>query len=365
MKALTVIVDCQFGSTGKGLIAGYLAMRDKPDTIVTAWAANAGHTYIDDAGRKYVHTMLANGVVSPGLRQILIGPGSVLDLDNLATEIALCRQHIEDHQARIYIHVNAAVIMPWHRAEEEGTLNGGLGGMTKIGSTKKGVGAAMIQRIRRDPDHMNTIGSAQVRLHPLFDFPFVKIVGPYEYALLLESGNMVQVEGAQGYSLSMYHGFYPYTTSRDVTTAQIMADCGIPAGMMNRMTVIGTMRTYPIRVANRYDKEGNQVGWSGPTYPDQGEISFEEIGQQQELTTVTKLPRRIFTFSEQQAREAIKQCSVDEVFLNFVNYCKVLADVERIMNQVHLAGSYVRYLGYGPKVTDIEDRLAPMKGRMP
>ena len=68
MKQINVIVDLQFGSTGKGLLAGYLAETTKPDTVITAWAANAGHTYINADGRKFVHTMLANGIVSPNLR---------------------------------------------------------------------------------------------------------------------------------------------------------------------------------------------------------------------------------------------------------------------------------------------------------
>jgi hypothetical protein len=128
----------------------------------------------------------------------------------------------------------------------------------------------------------------------------------------LREAEHVIVEGAQGYGLSMYHGFYPYTTSRDVSVWQILADCGIPHDLLPTVmdlpdiTVIGTCRTYPIRVANRFDTHGTQVGYSGPCYDDQLEISFEEIGQKVELTTVTKLPRRIFTFSEKQITEAVR-----------------------------------------------------------
>ena len=65
MRQGHIILDLQFGSTGKGLLAGYLAEKVEPDTVVTAWAANAGHTYINAAGEKFVHTMLANAIVSP------------------------------------------------------------------------------------------------------------------------------------------------------------------------------------------------------------------------------------------------------------------------------------------------------------
>lgn len=343
-RKVNLIIDLQFGSTGKGLIAGYLAERDQPDTLVTAWAANAGHTYIDAHGRKYVHTMLANGIVSPNLSQILIGPGSVIDMDNLHHEILQNRDKIGN--ARIMVHANAAIIEQRHRDEEAGP-------MTKIGSTKKGCGAAAIQRIRRNPDDMNT-AAALMQAHPVSKF--VKVVSPREYNSALDQGEVIQVEGAQGYSLSMYHGFYPYCTSRDVSTAQVMADCGIPTGRSwADINVIGTARTYPIRVANRFDEKGAQVGYSGPSYPDQLETSFEALGQATELTTVTKLPRRIFTFSPMQIRDAIRQNGVDEVFLNFGNYCGNLQHLNDICDHIYRAGAPVRYIGMGPTVSDVYD----------
>jgi len=122
-------MDLQFGSTGKGLMAGYWASKYHPDTLVTAWAANAGHTFINSSRRKWVHTMLANGIVSPGLKRILIGPGSLLDMDALLKEIEANGDLIAG--IPIYIHDHAAVITQRHRDEENGS-------MTKIGSTKKG-----------------------------------------------------------------------------------------------------------------------------------------------------------------------------------------------------------------------------------
>lgn len=341
-RVVTVIVDLQFGSTGKGLLAGYLAEKNRPDTVVTAWAANAGHTYIDSNGRKFVHTMLANGIVSKNLKSVLIGPGSIIDPDNLLKEINSCQDLLT--KAKIYIHANAAVIQQRHRDEEAGP-------MTKIGSTKKGVGAAAIHRIRRDPNDMN-IASVALKDHPVLTV--ANIVTPQEYAQLLNESRVVQVEGAQGYSLSMYHGFYPYCTSRDVSTSQIMADCGIPYNFGN-VQVYGTARTYPIRVANRYDEQGNQIGWSGPCYADQVETSFEAIGQTVELTTVTKLPRRIFTFSMQQIKEAVRINGCKEIFLNFVNYLPNDDAVrDMIMEISSKSGAKVKWIGKGPTFNDVE-----------
>ena len=342
VRRVNVILDLQFGSTGKGLLAGFTALRDSPDTVVTAWAANAGHTFIDSTGRKYIHTMLANGIVSKNLKRVLIGPGSVIDPDNLYKEILECRDILRD--ADILIHENAAVITQAHRDEEAGP-------MTKIGSTKKGCGASAIHRIRRNPDDNNTARKALVG-YPVLDY--AKVVSVAEYNAALDLSEVVQVEGAQGYSLSMYHGFYPYCTSRDVSTAQILADCGIPAGdKWGEITVLGTVRTFPIRVANRYNEAGEQVGWSGPAYPDQDETSFEELGQEIELTTVTKLPRRVFTFSKEQIYQGIRQNGVDEVFLNFANYCRTSEELFTIIKSINQSGAPVRYLGFGPTINDV------------
>lgn len=343
-KNVTLVCDLQFGSTGKGLIAGYLAEKEiKPDVVVTAWSANAGHTYIDSNGRKFVHCMLANGIVSPNLKHILIGPGSQIDPDKLWEEMESIRDYLGDRIVQVSIHPHACIIQQRHRDEEAGP-------MTKIGSTKKGCGAAMNEKIRRNPDGRIVAANALVG-HPLASF----VCTPNEYDYAVDSAKEILVEGAQGYSLGINSGFYPYVTSRECTPAQIMVDCGIPIKRLKRS--IGACRTYPIRVANRYDEDGNMIGWSGPCYGDQEEISFADLGVKAEKTTVTQLTRRIFTFSDEQFFKAIRMTGVDEVFVNFMNYIdgeEEKADfLERV---VGLASSYnaeVTYLGYGPTCDDV------------
>ena len=162
------------------------------------------------------------------------------------------------------------------------------------------------------------------------------------------------IEGAQGYSLGINSGFYPFVTSRECTPRQIMVDCGLP-GWINP-TIIASMRTYPIRVANRYDSDGKMVGYSGPGYPDQEETTFEEIGQEPELTTVTQLPRRIFNWSHDQLVESLNMIHPDEIFLNFANYMED-HDVEMLIHDINAVNQYeyVRYVGRGPLVTDVEE----------
>jgi len=344
-KKVVLICDLQFGSTGKGLLAGYIAERDAPDTIVTAWGSNSGHTYINSNGRKFVHTMLGNGIVSPNLNKVMIGPGSLINPDNLIKEISQCEDVIAG--ADIMIHPHATIITDEHVDIENKT-------MTSIGSTKKGVGAALIQKIQRNPHNMNIAVSA-LDDSPLSQF----VVSSEQYNAALDSAKNILIEGAQGFSLGINSGFYPYVTSRECTPAQIATDAGVPVGWLT--DIIGAMRTFPIRVANRYDEDGEQIGWSGPHYSDQKEITFESIGVEPELTTVTQLPRRIFTFSEQQAKEAMRVCRPTEIFMNFMNYMDddglapaLIRDINRVCRK-H-GGRGTRYLGYGPTVNDIKEQ---------
>lgn len=342
MKRLYVISDLQFGSCGKGLFAGYLAKTLMPDVIVTAWAPNAGHTFIDSDGRKFVNIALPNGIVSPNLNKILLGPGSVINPEQLLAELnAYADLGVKD---KLMIHPHAAVVTQQHRDEEAAYA-------FKIGSTMKGVGEAVIQKIRRDPSEQNV---AKVDLFGTELEQYVCTVGEYNRAI--DSAHTGLLEGAQGFSLSMNQGFYPYTTSRDCTVTQLLSDCAIP---FNRGAVFsyGVCRTYPIRVANRYDADGNQIGTSGPCYADQEELRWEDIGREPELTTVTKLPRRVFSWSTEQIEQAIRMNGVRSVFMNFVNYLPEGSNGQAFWQRVAditCAGASLGWVGHGPAVGDVE-----------
>lgn len=336
-----LIMDFQYGSTGKGLIAGYLAKRENYDTVICAFATNAGHTYIDKA--EGIHLMTQQlptaAVVSKTVKNILLGPGSLIHMATLFHEIAVNEKALEGK--RIMIHPQAAVVEGYHAQHERDWH------MSKIGSTGKGVGAAMVERIQRNPDNPNTVGHRWA--HTSFA-QYVCTEDEYRDALL--SSENVLIEGAQGFSLSLYHGQYPYTTSRDVTPWQILADCGVPYRWASYVHVIGSCRTFPIRV-------NNQDGTSGPHYSDQMELDWSEIKDGSiapELTTVTKLKRRIFTFSQKQIQEAVFHCGGywnTRIFLNFANYCS-FEELEKIILAIESPGPLnwnpptVAWVGNGP-----------------
>lgn len=336
MKKADMIIDLQYGSTGKGLIAGFLAEMNGYDTVVNANMPNAGHTYINKDRRKWIHKVLPNGIVSPNLRRVMIGPGSIFSISRLADELEQSEDILSN--AIVYIHKDAVIVDNSHVEHEKGSLNG-------IASTMQGSSAAMIEKIQRNPykdPRVNQFSSFAMRYG-------VVVVDQQRWLELLYESDNILIEGAQGYSLGINAGFWPYCTSRDCTPARFLADCGIPHKMLKR--VIGTARVHPIRVGN------TEGGWSGPYYNDQKEIQWGDIGQEPETTTVTGRIRRIFNFSRLQIREAIMACNPDLVFLNFCNYAPDTYNntVDTIQDELDkfVPGSVVRFLGFGPSSTEI------------
>lgn len=335
MENADLIVDLQFGSTGKGLIAGYLALQNQYDIVVNANMPNAGHTFIDYNGNVMVHKVLPNGVVSPKCRYALIGPGSVFSLKQLLSEIAHLDTIGYDH-FDVVIHHRAVVLQSEHWESEQKFL--------KIGSTAQGSAAAMIHKINRDPEDNPTAGSVFGYDNKLSR---IHIVGNDNYDDLIRGAKQILLEGAQGFSLGINERFYPYSTSRDCTPARFLSDMGIPLPYLRK--VIGTARTYPIRVGSPAS------GFSGKAYHDQEELAWKDIGIEPERTTVTQRIRRVFTFSEAQIRDAMWTMAPDEVFLNFCNYVTDFDEAKRI----HAAfNGKIRYYGYGPGVGDIVDSQA-------
>lgn len=351
---LTTIVDLQYGSTGKGLIAGYLSRKNDYDLVVSANMPNAGHTFVDTDGKKWVNKVLPSGVYSPSLKHICIGPGAVFDPQRLVLEIDELRQRCVT--AEIVIHPDAALLLFGH-VQSEQALN-------HIASTMQGSMEATIHKMRRHDTGSNVAyhnhgiltGYQTVDNVALWDY----VVTHREWNDVVGAAKNILAEGSQGYSLGINAGFYPYCTSRDCTVWRLLSDCAIP--VTDRMKVVGTARTYPIRVGN------TPGGNSGGHYADQIETSWKELQVDPEYTTVTQRERRVFTFSEDQIREAMIANRVDEVFLNFCNYNIEYANIVRHKinsigeelrggrSEYFVAGDYppvVRYMGFGPKAEHI------------
>lgn len=332
-----MIVDLQFGSTGKGLIAGFLAEKEGYEAVITCNMPNAGHTYIDGQGRKFIHKVLPNGIVSPNLKYIMIGPGAVFNPERMIKELFEAEDLLGvELSSKLMIHPAATILLPEHSFLERQTLSG-------ISSTMQGSMAAMVDKMQRKPLVNSPVAGASSddRVKPF-------VCTHQEWMEALNDAKSILAEGSQGFSLGINSRFYPYTTSRDCTPARFLSDMGIPHGMLRH--IIGTARTFPIRVGNTAD------GYSGTCYEDQVETSWEDLGQTPELTTVTQRIRRVFTFSMEQIKEACYYCCPDLLFVNFVNYMEK-DEYEKLIKDIEAqTGVKVAYLGHGPTFHDVEHR---------
>jgi adenylosuccinate synthase len=182
----------------------------------------------------------------------------------------------------------------------------------RIGSTGQGVGAASARRImRRFP------GTRLAREIPELK-PYI-CEGLQLVSEMLGSGKRVLLEGTQGTALSLYHGYYPYVTSRDTTVAGCLAEAGIAPSYVRKVLMV--CRTYPIRVES--PKEGD----SGPMSQ---ELTIAEIARRSgkdarkitetEITSTTLRKRRISEFDWVLLRKAALLNRPTDIALTFTDY---------------------------------------------
>lgn len=294
-----VLVDGQFGSTGKGVLAAWLA-REAINSGNTAWGGvisnagpNSGHTFYH-GDEKIVLKQLPTFAVAAALmgmvHPIYLSAGAIIDPEIL-------RKEAEAYPGLIFIHPNAAVITQADKdSEHSGTV-------AAVAGTRSGTGAALARKVLRDPtavySHYHFLNGGPHNVYVRSD--------PFDW-----DTKRYFVEVSQGFSLGLNQQFYPKCTSRECTVSQALSDAGIPP--RGHAKTYMSVRTYPIRVGN---VDGHS---SGDWYPDQEETSWEELGVEAELTTVTQRVRRVATFSAEQFVDAVRANDPDVVFVNFLNY---------------------------------------------
>ena len=267
---LHIIVGGFFGDEGKGKVAAYLAAAKKPWAAARTGATNAGHTVVHE-GRVWKLRAVPSGFVHPGAR-LYIARGALVDLEVLLSEaraLGVWERLRVDHMT--------GVITREHVERERSDQHL----MARIGSTGTGVGAAMVDRVLR-------------RLRLARDYPELgPLLADTQLELIeaLDRGELVQVEASQGYWLSLYHGTYPYVTSRDTTAAAALSELGLGPRDASRITIV--FKAYVTRVG------------AGPL---PGELSQEkalELGWM-EYGTVTGRPRRVAPFNPELAWRAAR-----------------------------------------------------------
>jgi adenylosuccinate synthase len=319
---LNFVVGGQFGSEGKGKIAGYLAKNYNVDYSICSFSSQAGHTYLDDDGNKFVFRQVPVAAVNKSTK-LLISQGAIIDVDVLKEEIDLLKLN----ENRLRIHPKAIVIKQEHKDKECQMKDGPM----HIASTCKGNGAAMADFVFRNKE-----------VKYISEFPEFKSMMGDTRAIInsaLDAGAMCMSETAQGYSLDIYQGFYPHVTSRGCTPAAELARIGVSQQKVGR--VYGCYRTYPIRVGN-IDSDNTRLGYSGDGYSDQQETTWEEVTKASgskvailERTTVTNRIRRVFNFSREQLLESMNVMGVTDVCLMFADYIAASDFGKKTMSALH------------------------------
>ena len=328
----TVVVGGFFGDEGKGKIISYLAIKDNPKIIVRGGAGpNAGHT-IRDGNKVYKVRMLPSGFLNKNAK-VMIGPGVVINPDVLTKEV-----NDFGVSGRSFIDKNCGIIEKNHlERDSKGDLK------EKIGSTGSGTGPANSDRAMRVLKLAKDIESLS---------SFIVDV-PNEINSALKAGENLLVEGTQGTFLSLWHGTYPFVTSKDVTASGICADIGLGPTRVDEVIVV--FKSYVTRVG---------------TGPLDKELSIEDAEKKgwSEFGTVTGRQRRAADFDFDLARRAIMlngatQVSITKLDVIFPDCAGKtsfddLSDaaktfIEKIENELNTP---VTIIGTGPAVNDVIDR---------
>lgn len=328
----TVVVGGFFGDEGKGKIISYLAIKDNPKVIVRGGAGpNAGHT-IRDGDNVYKVRMLPSGFLNKTAK-VMIGPGVVINPEVLLKEI-------DDFGAsgRAFIDNNCGIIEEKHlNSDSKGELK------EKIGSTGSGTGPANADRAMRILKMAKEVGSLSSLLVDVAD----------EVNSAIEAKENVLVEGTQGTFLSLWHGTYPFVTSKDVTASGICADIGL--GPKNVDEVIVVFKSYVTRVG---------------TGPLANELSLEEAEKKgwSEFGTVTGRQRRAADFDFDLARRAIMlnsatQISITKLDVLFpecagkTSYDEISSEAKAFIENIEeKLNTPVTIIGTGPAINDVIDR---------
>ena len=328
----TVVVGGFFGDEGKGKIISYLALKDNPAIVVRGGAGpNAGHT-VKDGDKIFKIRMLPSGFLNKKSK-VMIGPGVVINPDVLLKEI-----NDFDVSDRAFVDQNCGIIEQNHiDRDSKGKLK------ETIGSTGSGTGPANAERAMRTLKLAKDIDSLSSYI---LDVP--KAVN-----VALDSNEHILIEGTQGTHLSLWHGTYPFVTSKDVTASAICADIGIGPKRVDDVLVI--FKAYVTRVG---------------TGPMMNELTPEETSKKgwSEVGTVTGRQRRAAEFDFELAKRAIMLNSATQIAITKLDVLfpecskKTTYDslsenaksfIKKIEDNLNIP---VTLIGTGPNVDDVIDR---------
>jgi adenylosuccinate synthase len=306
---LDIVVGGFFGDEGKGKICSFLSLRDSPVAAVRTGSINAGHT-VTHEGRSWKIRIVPSAFTN-SKTELLIGPGALTSVEVLSNEI-----EGTGVAGRIFLDPHVGIITKEEVEQERADdylIN-------KIGSTAQGVGYAEAKRVLR-------------KLRLAEDYNELKgmlVDVPSRVISHIEKGSKVMAEGTQGHYLSLYHGSYPFVTSRNVTASGILSEVGVGPKYVKEVIIV--FKSFVTRVG-----QGELPGELEEEKADQ--LGLIERG------TVTGRRRRVSPFNLDLARKAIQLNGATQVSItkldwlfkeayNVKEYSKLPQEAKRWLDEI-------------------------------
>lgn len=336
-----VVVGTQWGDEGKGKITDFLS--ENAEVIARYQGGNnAGHT-IKFNGETYKLHLIPSGIFYKDKISV-IGNGMVVDPKALIKELTYLHDRgISTDNLRISN--RAHVILPYHLKLDE--VEEERKGNNKIGTTKKGIGPAYMDKAARIGIRIADLLDKEVfeekltrnleeknrmleRFYETEGFTMDDFFEEYyEYGQqikhyvcdtsvvlndALDEGRRVLFEGAQGVMLDIDQGTYPFVTSSNPVAGGVTIGSGVGPSKINH--VVGVCKAYTTRVGD------------GP-FPTELD---DEIGHQirevgREYGTTTGRPRRVGWFDSVVVRHARRVSGITDLSLNSID---VLTGIETL-----------------------------------
>ena len=212
----TVVAGAFWGDEGKGKVVSYLALKDKVNMCVRTGSVNAAHT-VHFNGKRYALHMVPSAFIYDQCR-LFIGPGANIDVSQFFGEVKKT-----DVEGRIWVDHQASIIEQHHSAMDRSD-----GHLINLGTTGRGVGPAIQERARRSAKLARDLPDLKGFLTDVAE----------EVNAAIDAKLNVILEGTQGLMLSLYHGSYPYVTSRDTSAAAICSESGVGPSRVDTVLVV-------------------------------------------------------------------------------------------------------------------------------
>ena len=293
--ANTVLIGSQWGDEGKGKVIDVLT--ENADWVVRYQGGNnAGHTVIV-GDQKYVLHLTPSGILRPTAKCV-IGNGLVVDPIGLADELQDLEKRGIEFQDRLFISDRAHLVLQYHK-ELDGAKEAKLETGKKIGTTKRGIGPAYIdkadrsglrmgdvleddfeamlrERIEAKNSMLAVLGAPALDADelvatyaPAFEYlkPYICDTVPMLNAAIRDENQNVLFEGAQGVMLDVDFGTYPFVTSSSTGAGGVPAGAGVPPHSID--DVIGIVKAYTTRVGEGpfptelFDDDGKELAKVG------------------------------------------------------------------------------------------------------